>query len=295
MKAKVIGLMTLTIFIGCTTPQNKQVTYKDRAPLAAEDDFFGDTSMPQQGGNVQRAQAGNHQRGFVTAINSEKEGYASWYGKELQGKPTASGEIFDMHKYTAAHRTFSMGSVVMVTNKANGKKQIVRINDRGPYVDGRIIDVSYAAARDLGFAESGVTPVSIELIQAGSNNFLSKAIPAKAAAENFDSEIIDPSFDAEPSDDTFIEDENDDELHFIGKRPKGYTIQIGAFKVRSNAERHKKNMRKKIGTRYPFFIGKNQDWHYIMIGDFRDSKSARSYLKKLKEEGIDVMYRGKVS
>jgi peptidoglycan lytic transglycosylase len=91
-------------------------------------------------------------------------GMASWYGAKHQGKRTASGEVFNQDKFTAAHRSFPWGSVVKVTNLANGKSVEVRINDRGPFGKGRIIDVSRAAARVLGMVESGVTLVRVELL-----------------------------------------------------------------------------------------------------------------------------------
>jgi len=89
-------------------------------------------------------------------------GLASWYGRRFHGKLTASGEIFNQEKFTAAHRTFPWGSRVKVTNLANGKSVEVRINDRGPFDKGRIIDVSRAAARVLGMVGSGITTVRIE-------------------------------------------------------------------------------------------------------------------------------------
>ena len=89
-------------------------------------------------------------------------GLASWYGRRFHGKLTASGEIFNQEKFTAAHRTFPWGSRVKVTNLANGKSVEVRINDRGPFGQGRIIDVSRAAARVLGMVGSGITTVRVE-------------------------------------------------------------------------------------------------------------------------------------
>jgi rare lipoprotein A len=91
-------------------------------------------------------------------------GLASWYGAKHQGKRTASGEIFDQKKFTAAHRTLPWGSIVKVTNLDNGKSVEVRINDRGPFTKGRVIDLSRAAARALGMVESGVSPVQMELL-----------------------------------------------------------------------------------------------------------------------------------
>ena len=92
-------------------------------------------------------------------------GTASWYGEYFQGKQTASGEPYDMRDFTAAHPSLPLGSFVKVTNLRNGKAVVVRINDRGPVVDGRIIDVSYNAARSLGFKERGIQKVRLDLYQ----------------------------------------------------------------------------------------------------------------------------------
>jgi rare lipoprotein A len=90
-------------------------------------------------------------------------GIASWYGKQFHGKTTANGEDYDMFELTAAHRELPLGSYVKVTNLRNGEWIIVRINDRGPYVDGRILDLSYGAARMLNFY-NGIEPVRIDLL-----------------------------------------------------------------------------------------------------------------------------------
>ena len=99
------------------------------------------------------------------AIKWESVGQVSSYGRERQGKRTSSGEIFNYHKLTAAHRTLPFGSIVLVTNLHNGKQVRVRINDRGPGFPSRIIDVSTAAAKRLGF--NGLTDASIEVIYYG--------------------------------------------------------------------------------------------------------------------------------
>ena len=92
-------------------------------------------------------------------------GTASWYGRRHQGRETASGERFDMHALTAAHRTLPLGTRVLVTNLANGRAVQVRINDRGPSVAGRIIDLSYAAAQALDAVGAGVFPVRIAVVE----------------------------------------------------------------------------------------------------------------------------------
>jgi rare lipoprotein A len=92
-------------------------------------------------------------------------GTASWYGDYFQGRQTASGEPFDMHDFTAAHPSLPLGTFVKVTNLRNGRVVVVRVNDRGPVVDGRIIDLSYNAARALGFKERGLQRVRLDLYQ----------------------------------------------------------------------------------------------------------------------------------
>jgi rare lipoprotein A len=94
-----------------------------------------------------------------------ERGLATFYGQEQQGGPTASGERFDKRKLTAAHRTLPLGTWVRVTNTRNGRSVDVRINDRGPYGRGRIIDLSEAAARQLDMIGAGVVPVTIEVIR----------------------------------------------------------------------------------------------------------------------------------
>ena len=91
-----------------------------------------------------------------------EEGLASWYGADHDGHVTASGEIFDMQAMTAAHRSLSFNTIVRVTNLKNGRMVKVRINDRGPYAKGRIIDLSAKAARGLGIADGGTVRVRIE-------------------------------------------------------------------------------------------------------------------------------------
>jgi rare lipoprotein A len=90
-------------------------------------------------------------------------GTASWYGQQFQGRKTASGEPYDMRDLTAAHPTLPLGTFVKVTNLRNGKAVVVRINDRGPVVDGRIIDVSDSAAQILGFKARGVQTVRLDV------------------------------------------------------------------------------------------------------------------------------------
>lgn len=99
-----------------------------------------------------------HAQGFV------QTGKASWYGRKFHGRSTASGERYDMYKKTAAHKTLPLGTYVRVLNLENRKQTVARVNDRGPFVKGRIIDLSYAAAREIGLVGPGVGRVRVEAL-----------------------------------------------------------------------------------------------------------------------------------
>lgn len=108
-------------------------------------------------------------------------GWASWYGEELQGEPTASGEPFDMNGLTAAHRDLPLGTMVQVTNLRNRRTVLLRINDRGPSLGGRVIDVSWAAAQRLGFVHAGLTRVRLQVAQHPKSLAPESASPAPRA------------------------------------------------------------------------------------------------------------------
>ncbi len=100
----------------------------------------------------------------ATAADYREVGVASWYGRPFHGRRTASGRIYDMHAMTAAHRTLPLGTRLRVTNLANRRSTVVVVNDRGPYVKGRIIDVSMRVAAVLGFKRRGVAKVRLEIV-----------------------------------------------------------------------------------------------------------------------------------
>lgn len=98
------------------------------------------------------------------AVAKTQAGKASWYGPGFHGRKTASGERFNQNAYTAAHRTHAFGTTLCVENAANGRSVAVRVNDRGPFSRGRIVDVSKRAARDLGMIRSGTAPVRVSVV-----------------------------------------------------------------------------------------------------------------------------------
>ncbi|MCP8899401.1 septal ring lytic transglycosylase RlpA family protein [Gilvimarinus xylanilyticus] len=97
----------------------------------------------------------------------KERGYASWYGEKFHGHDTSNGEVYDMYAMTAAHKTLPIPSYVRVTHLENGRSVVVRVNDRGPFHEGRIIDLSYAAAQRLGISQTGTGPVEVEIVMPG--------------------------------------------------------------------------------------------------------------------------------
>lgn len=101
---------------------------------------------------------------MVSSLGYSERGVASWYGKDFHGKASANGECYNMYAFTAAHKTLPLPTVVRVTNLENNKSVVVKVNDRGPFVSGRVIDMSYAAAQSLGMVGNGTAPVLVEAI-----------------------------------------------------------------------------------------------------------------------------------
>jgi peptidoglycan lytic transglycosylase len=137
-------------------------------------------------------------------VGASERGLASWYGAEFANLPTASGEIFLPERVSAAHRTLPLGTLVEVTNEKNGRSVRVRINDRGPFVAGRIVDLSKAAADALGSVADGVVPVTLTVVALGEP-------PAR------------PAFEPE-------------------RAPSGWAVQVGAFGKEENAKRLKERL-----------------------------------------------------
>ena len=124
-------------------------------------------SIPAQGPVAQKPDV----RGPITQIPEETTGYASWYGHPYHGRRTSNGETYDMYKMTAAHRTLAFDTVVKVSNLSNGKSATVRINDRGPFVKDRIIDLSYSAAKQIDMVGPGTARVSLEILKVVPNPY----------------------------------------------------------------------------------------------------------------------------
>lgn len=116
------------------------------------------------------------------AATRSQIGVASWYGSEFQGRPTASGVPFDMHAMTCAHRHLPLGTRIKVTNMANFRSLVLKVNDRGPFVVSRILDVSRGAAKRLGFLRAGLAPVRIQILSPLPHRLISHSNPTAVAS-----------------------------------------------------------------------------------------------------------------
>ncbi len=166
-----------------------------------------------------------------------ERGLASWYGRKFHGRRTASGEVYDMYAMTAAHPTLPIPSYARVRNPANGREVIVRVNDRGPFHKGRIVDLSYTAALKLDLLR-GVAPVELERItfaeiRSGAWRRGEGAAPAAAAAPPTAPTTAPPALDIAPVPPPEAEV---GALRPLASAPRGYWIQLGAFRQRDGAE-----------------------------------------------------------
>lgn len=164
------GLLLSVLLAGCGTapdPGRKADGHPTVVPrdLASIPDAVPRVEPLSRYGNPPEYEVfGQRYRTLASSQGFEQRGLASWYGTKFHGRRTSSGEAYDMFAMTAAHRHLPLPSYVQVTNLNNGKQVIVRVNDRGPFVGGRVIDLSYAAAHRIGMVEKGVAPVHIRAV-----------------------------------------------------------------------------------------------------------------------------------
>jgi rare lipoprotein A len=187
------------------------------------------------------------------ARDFKEKGIASWYGEDFHGKRTSSGELYDMYALTAAHKTLPLGVFVRVTNLTNHKHIDVRINDRGPFVKGRIIDLSYIAAQKLDIVGPGTAPVEVVALGA----------PATSANSDKNEKYIKIDY-------------------FSGK----FTIQIGAFSNHKNAARLKTKLAKDYAHAHIQPHQSDRKIYYrVRVGDYSNLDEAERFEKELNESG----------
>jgi len=158
-----VVLLLCVKIAGCAIPHRDNAP-EDFVPDDTPDAIPANEPLSRYGNNPTYTVLGKTYHVLNSASGFTQEGVASWYGTKFHGKKTSSGEPYSMYAMTAAHKTLPLPTYVEVTHKKNGRKIILKVNDRGPFHDDRIIDLSYAAARKLGISETGTGEVSLRAI-----------------------------------------------------------------------------------------------------------------------------------
>ena len=179
MTLRLIRMVSPAIFVvlgACASVEPEPASVAVSAPVVVN------PPRSQRGNPAEYEVMGRRYRVMATGDDYRDTGVASWYGREFHGRPTSSGERYDMFALTAAHKTLPIPMWVEVTNQRNGKSVIVKVNDRGPFVDDRIIDLSYAAALELDMISAGTAPVFVRAL--GAPATMPSATVAQVVAED---------------------------------------------------------------------------------------------------------------
>lgn len=240
-KSSLVAVIILLAFTGCST-----------APTPPPPDYPTPKLRSQRPYQIN----GVWYYPLPTAEGYVEEGYASWYGTDFHGKPTSCGEPYDMYAMTAAHKTLPLGTHVKVTNLENGASTILRVNDRGPFVSGRVIDLSCRAAQELKSYRKGLARVRVEAVQVATEQHIGKDTYWKVDPV--------PSF-----------------------RYGQFTIQIGAFREQGNAHR----LREKMATDYRAsqvlpYLDRGLQLYRVQVGTYSDIELARWEMEKLRGKGF---------
>jgi rare lipoprotein A len=235
---------------------------KDSGPSGTIDtsdipDAIPTNEAPSKGGNPKSYVVfGKRYYVLESAKGFTEKGIASWYGNKFHGKKTSNGETYDMYAMTAAHKRLPLPTYVMVTNTNNKRSVVVRVNDRGPFHEGRIIDLSYVAAHKLGIDTAGTAPVEIKVITRSS---------ALGTSTTGDSTLETPESD--PQNQRLV------------------SIQIGAYSVKSSAEKLKNEISKLITTSVSIsdVIKDGKKLYRVRLGPFKQVTLAEKWLRKLEQ------------
>lgn len=204
-----------------------------------------------------------------TAAAQTQTGKASFYADKFEGSMTASGEKYKHSKKTAAHKTLPFGTKVRVTNLANNKSVEVTVNDRGPYVDGRIIDLSRSAAEELDFINQGLAEVRVEVIDAGDG---------KGGGQNV------------PIDRVAVDEKEFYDFEISRFEPKGWGVQIGTYQELVNlmrlADNLKNSYKKKVNVQVKVVNGVK--YYSICLGEFSSRPKAESFIGEVKKKFPDA-------
>lgn len=267
-----IWLLALT---GCSLHPKRGGYYQDDGPSAEPPANLADIpeAVPRaeplsRSGNRPYTVNGRTYYPLATAEGYRERGIASWYGKKFHGRLTASGEVYDMHAMTAAHRTLPLPSYARVTNLENGRSVVVRVNDRGPFLHNRLIDLSYAAAAKLGILGTGTGLVEVEGIGGGMLPPASTTIAARGGGL----ELIATA-----------------QASAAAPPPPRLYVQAGAFVHQENAERLRARLEQVAF--HPVFIHSAEQvdgrrWWRVRIGPVASVEEADRLTERLAAHGV---------
>lgn len=216
-----------------------------------------------RGGNKNYTVWGKDYEVWQEVENYRDEGLASWYGAKFHGFQTSNGEVYDMYTMTAAHKNLPLPSFLRVTNKENGKQVIVRVNDRGPFHEGRVVDLSYAAAYKLGMLATGTAAVKVELIKVSPSG---KETPL--AQQNQDKKLSNKETP-------------------LTTPAHGKHIQLLATRSGDKAKELAAQLSKEYG--FPARVERQSEWYRLQIGPIPSDKT-QATLKRLVAEGYAQAY-----
>ncbi len=280
-----IATAMLTMFLtGCG---KSHVNYSpssrthDSAPPPSSYDSHRSAKLPSGSGGHQKTGkpykvAGRWYYPLASADGYNETGIASWYGTKFHGKKTANGERYDMYAMSAAHKTLPLPTMVRVTNLDNGRSVVVRVNDRGPFVKSRVIDLSYAAAKTLGYDSAGTASVRVEVLgnRHGLNHNTASGNSKNARPAPVQRPVAMPSPWVEATTPT--------------TRPGAMYIQLGAFSSHINAKQLKESLKKE----YPSVQIYKKDSGYsgifrVRLGPFSDVKRIEDIVLSIQDRGYN--------
>ncbi len=224
--------------------------------------------------------------------NYDRRGVASWYGAKFHGRKTANGEIFDMNQMSAAHTTLPLPSLVKVTNLNNGRTIIVRVNDRGPFVNDRLIDLSKRAAQELGYERQGTARVRVQYVGPAVSNPRQTNVHRASARRNKAEAWPSPSQPAKSR--PYMPKQgwpeaSEDKYQIALSRPRiaqgGWFVQLGAFGNRDKAERIASNLRTNGNVSVQTAWVNNNYIHRVIVGPYQNQDGAEQQRYEVANAG----------
>ncbi|TLD84516.1 septal ring lytic transglycosylase RlpA family protein [Helicobacter sp. MIT 11-5569] len=261
----ILGIFTALLLLSGCSSKGTNVTYNGGAPN------YGtmNNSAQSQKATMRPYQInGKWYYPTTVTLGESYDGIASWYGPKFHGKKTSNGETYSMHAHTAAHKTLPMNTIVRVTSKENGRSTIVRINDRGPFVAGRIIDLSKSAAQDIDMMGKGTARVRVEVI--GFNGTISNSLPLNQET------IANSEYKIATTQKTM--------------QLSQFLVQIGAFRRKEGAQSYQQSNSEIHG--YPAIIKEymldGAPIYRVMLSGFKSEAEARDFIALQKITGAFI-------